>query len=140
MSTVSFTTGYDDRRNQLVNNAYIHANGRSYEARALWDTGATHTCIDDALAQRLGLVELGSVDVYTPSGRANLTIYRADIVLMGVIPMYGHKVTGSVIGMQGIDLLIGMDIISKGDFATSCKDGRTRFTFRIPSIEDADYT
>lgn len=49
------------------------------------------------------------------------------------------RVCGSEIGNEGIHVLVGMDIISLGDFATSCKDGQTAFTFRIPSLEDADY-
>ena len=40
---------------------------------------------------------------------------------------------------KAIGVLIGMDVITQGDFAVSCKDGRTQFTFRMPSIEHADY-
>ena len=46
---------------------------------------------------------------------------------------------GSKIGAQGIDVLIGMDIISKGDFAVSNYNGKTQFSFRLPSQEDVDY-
>lgn len=43
------------------------------------------------------------------------------------------------IGEQGIDVLIGMDVISKGDFAISNYNGKTQFSFRIPSQNDVDY-
>ena len=46
---------------------------------------------------------------------------------------------GSKIGAQGIDVLIGMDIISKGDFAISNYDEKTQFSFRLPSQKDVDY-
>ena len=46
---------------------------------------------------------------------------------------------GSKIGAQGIDILIGMDIISKGDFAISNYNGKTQFSFRLPSQQDVDY-
>lgn len=37
------------------------------------------------------------------------------------------------------DLLIGMDIINRGDFAVSNRDGATTFSFRIPSVESFDF-
>lgn len=37
------------------------------------------------------------------------------------------------------DVLIGMDIISRGDFAVSNRNGATSFSFRIPSVEDFDF-
>ena len=40
---------------------------------------------------------------------------------------------------DGSDILIGMDIIGEGDFAVSSFQGRTTFTFRIPSIERIDF-
>ena len=42
-------------------------------------------------------------------------------------------VLDSEIGNQGIGMLIGMDIITKGDFAVSNYNGKTMFTFRMPS-------
>ena len=51
----------------------------------------------------------------------------------------GIDVCESEIGNQGIGVLIGMDIIGKGDFAVSNYDGKTVFTFRTPSIKLTDY-
>ena len=34
------------------------------------------------------------------------------------------------------DILIGMDIIGRGDFAISNADGKTLFTFAVPPFED----
>lgn len=48
-------------------------------------------------------------------------------------------VIDSEIGSQGIDILIGMDIIKLGDFAISNYKGQTQFSFRIPSQEHVDY-
>lgn len=38
-----------------------------------------------------------------------------------------------------VDVLIGMDIITLGDFALSNFEGKTVFTFRIPSVAEIDY-
>ena len=53
--------------------------------------------------------------------------------------MTNWSVMGSKISEQGIDVLIGMDVISKGDFAISYYNGKTQFSFRIPSQNDVDY-
>lgn len=123
---VAFTTAFHKTERQLVNEAYVKGNGKTRRVRALWDTGASNTCLSNELAQDLGLVELGSIDVLTPSGPSSHARYRVDVMLMGVIPFAGLVVTGIEIGRQGLGLLIGMEIISKGDFATSCKDGKTK--------------
>ena len=37
------------------------------------------------------------------------------------------------------DVLIGMDVITSGDFAVSNHNGKTVFSFRVPSVETTDY-
>jgi hypothetical protein len=41
--------------------------------------------------------------------------------------------------MDCCEVLIGMDIMSLGDFAVSNLGGRTKFTFQMPSTHDTDY-
>ena len=36
-------------------------------------------------------------------------------------------------------MLIGMDILSCGDFALTHKDGKSKATFRVPSCESYDF-
>ena len=62
-----------------------------------------------------------------------------DIILNNEVIFTDWNVMVSKIGAQGIDILIGMDIISKGDFAISNYDGKTQFSFRLPSQQDVDY-
>ena len=40
---------------------------------------------------------------------------------------------------QGMDVLIGMDIIGAGDFVVTNRNGRTKLSFRIPSQGDTDF-
>lgn len=47
------------------------------------------------------------------------------------------KVTEGV--LSGFDLLIGMDIITTGDFSITNVGGKTIFSFRVPSIKELDY-
>jgi len=41
--------------------------------------------------------------------------------------------------LHGADLLIGMDIISMGDFSITHKDGNTKMSFCMPPCESHDY-
>ena len=38
------------------------------------------------------------------------------------------------------DVLIGMDIINLGDFAVSNHNGKTTFSFRMPSVDEIIFT
>lgn len=40
---------------------------------------------------------------------------------------------------QNVEVIIGMDIINRGDFAVSNRNGATTFSFRIPSVESFDF-
>ena len=40
---------------------------------------------------------------------------------------------------SGSDVVIGMDIISQGDFAVTNMNGKTKFSFSIPSQRDIDF-
>jgi uncharacterized protein YecA (UPF0149 family) len=43
------------------------------------------------------------------------------------------------LGVNGPDVLIGMDIICSGDFAVTNKGGKTVFSYRYPSISPIDF-
>ena len=43
------------------------------------------------------------------------------------------------IDSEDYDMVIGMDVISKGDFAITNKNEKTTFSFRIPSKEEIDF-
>ena len=42
-------------------------------------------------------------------------------------------------GIAGADILIGMDIITMGDFAITNCDGQSCWTFRMPAVEKIDF-
>ena len=104
-----------------------------------WDTGATGTCISKEVVSKLGLIPIGKVQVHTPSGIGTMSQYIIDLIMNNEVIFHNWVVMDSEIGKQGIDVLIGMDIISKGDFAISNYEGRPQFSFRIPSQEHIEY-
>lgn len=134
-----FTEKYTKIENRLLNKVVLCANGIVDQALAQWDTGATNTCISEEIAKKYNLKPVSYAQSKTPSGKLTSPIYFIDIVLNNEVVFTNWTVMGSKIGEQGIDILIGMDVISKGDFAISNYNGTTQFSFRIPSQEYVDY-
>jgi uncharacterized protein YchJ len=62
-----------------------------------------------------------------------------NIILRNNVGIPYLRVTEGIIH-GSYDVLIGMDIINKGDFAVTNKDGKTAFSFRTPSVECIDFT
>ncbi|MYC31041.1 MAG: hypothetical protein F4X65_13270 [Chloroflexi bacterium] len=117
----------------------INAPGLRWETfLALWDTGATISAISPAVADACGLLPTGLTEVFHIEGSYTAEVYQVNFTLPGGIVFSNLRVTKAEI--PGADILIGMDIISRGDFAISNQNGGTKFTFRIPSIEDIDFT
>jgi len=136
----SFTTKFDGLSLQLRNTALaVNSLKKVYSATALWDTGATRTCISNKVVKDLELMPTGKMDIHTPAGIKSVNTYLLDIILPNNVPVKDCVVCDSDIGNQGLDMLIGMDIISLGDFAVSNYNKCTVFSFRIPSKVMTDY-
>ncbi len=136
-----FTEKYSEKVNKILNSVVIINSETKFTipAKALWDTGATGTCISKELVQKLNLIPIGMQRIQTPSGSGTVNQYKIHLVLNDEVLIPDVTVVDSEIGNQGLDVLIGMDIISLGDFAISNYDKKTQFSFRIPSQEHVDY-
>ncbi|MCL2881456.1 MAG: SEC-C metal-binding domain-containing protein [Coriobacteriia bacterium] len=107
--------------------------------QGLWDTGATSSCVSNEVANDLGLIVRGSAEVQHAGGSSLLNTYIVNILLPNNVGFSGVPVMEADIHRQGFDMIIGMDIITQGDFALTNKDGHSRFSFRTPSTETIDY-
>lgn len=142
MGTIhAFTTSYNSISNKLINEATLSYNDKTYKTDlAQWDTGATHTCISKNVVSHLGLIPIGQRPIKTPSGKEIVNEYRIDVKLQNENVLLNDVfVIDSEIGDQGIDVLIGMDIISLGDFSVTNYNSKTVFSFRVPSQGCTDY-
>lgn len=140
----AFTTRFDGRSTQLYNNVYILANGHKVIVRALWDTGATMSAVSHKVVSDLHLIPIGRQVVSTPTGTKEADTYCIDAMLPNNVNVEGLIVIDSEIGSQNVGgepmgMLVGMDIISRGDFAVTNRDGKTIFTFRYPSTTSIDF-
>lgn len=126
---------YDTLKSQVT----VHYNGNSLTVTALWDTGANVSCISEDVVNGLGLIATGVVPRSTPSGHDFANTYLVDVTLPNSVQVPDLRVCDSKIGDQGIGMLIGMDIINKGDFTVSNYQGKTVFSFRMPSEGVMDF-
>ena len=139
MNVSAFTLEYPAISKRLETDVVVQYGSSEVSAKALWDTGATSTCISKDIVDSLNLIALGRQNILTPSGLSIANTYMVDIVLPNHVTVTGVKVCDSEIGSQGLGVLIGMDIINLGDFAVSNYNDRTTFSFRIPSQIKTDY-
>lgn len=79
---------------------------------ALIDTGASSTCIDESVAQQLGLPAIDVVQM-TSASHANTqqNVYPAKITLMNGIPINVPRAIGAALKSQNIIALIGRDFL-----------------------------
>lgn len=137
----AFTQEYPAKRNRLLTEIELTnpLNNSVVKGIALWDTGATSSCISDSVAGKLDLKPTGMMNIRTPSGSKEVRTFLVNIKLPNYLSVVDVPVCETDIGNQDIDVLIGMDIILLGDFSVSNFNDRTVFSFRHPSKATTDY-
>lgn len=141
--TLAFTSRYPVLSNVLKNEVFVtavrdrgHQQIKEVEALALWDTGATNTTINKRIVTELNLVPTGMQTLHTANGPCDCFTYLIDIKLPNRVKVHSLLVSGTEV--NGVDMLIGMDIIMLGDLSiTNCK--KTTFSFQMPSQSELDY-
>lgn len=106
--------------------------------QGLWDTGATNTVVSDRIIEKLELPVVSLTHVDGVNGKFETTMHMIDLWLPNFLVIQKVLVTKGILPSD-IDALIGMDVITMGDFAISNFQGRTIFSYRSPSMADTDY-
>lgn len=105
---------------------------------ALWDTGASHTAITERVINDLSLPTIGMVDQCSASGVNRTTTH---LINMGLPNGVGFAMLAvAKAKLVNIDVLIGMDVITKGDLAITNYKGQTVLSYRHPSLDRIDFT
>ena len=142
---LTFTTTYKGLSRVLINDVRI---GEAFdpqqsptqlppEFKAIWDTGATSSVITQKVIDQCGLKPTGMATVHTAQGTTTTETFLVGIFLPNKVVF--PTVAVSKGDIHDVDVLIGMDIISGGDFAVTNKDGKTVFSYRWPSMECIDF-
>lgn len=149
----SFVSSYNRISNVLQNQVHIGGafnpsrtavpiNPKDLGAKeyvAIWDTGATNTIITQRVVNELRLKQVGVTQLQTASDKGAAPVYLVAVFLPNKIFVHELMVAQATV-TSGVEVLIGMDIINHGDFAVTNLDGKTVFSFRMPSMERIDFT
>lgn len=140
----AFTYKANGRANVLISKVNVSASKELFpkstkrEYNAIWDTGATNTAISSRVVEECGLIPTGQAISNTANGQCMVNTYIIDIGLPNNVNI--KEVTATEFtAVEGADFLIGMDIMGLGDLAISNYEGKTTFTFRVPSVKCTDY-
>ena len=144
MKYLAFTCKSDRILRQLRTEVYIEDDSimtpiEDHKFIAIWDTGATSTCITKRLAGKLGIKPTGVCDNHTAGGHREAAVFLVNVLLPNHVLVPNVQVHDMEDNDDNFDVLIGMDIISLGDFCISNYDKKTVFTFRLPSKKLTDY-
>lgn len=109
--------------------------------KAIWDTGATNSVITASLAMSLGLSPITKTTVRGVHGTQEANVYFIHVTLNNKQISLNLLVTEclELSPDDSIGMLIGMDVITQGDFCISNYGGKTTMTFRVPTLEKIDY-
>ena len=88
---------------------------QSYDA--IWDTGAMSSCLAPKIADEMKLQPIGFMFIRGVGGENIMKrpVYLVDLKLSNGMIIKGVRIIGVEVG--GGDVLVGMDVISRGDFA-----------------------
>lgn len=107
------------------------------QCSAIWDTGATSTVISPAMVGRLGLhgQEIDQVTVrgVNSSSKHYAYLLRSLLLPNNVVIQNINVIESEV---HNADMLIGMDLITNGDFTISHHGKKTTFCFSMPPHEN----
>ena len=116
-------------------------NSEVIETTGIWDTGATNSVITKSISQKLGLIPISVAKVRGVHGIQEVNVYFANITLNNKNISVSTFVTEceELSEDNSVGMLIGMNIITKGDFVVTNYAGNTTMSFRVPSLQKIDF-
>lgn len=107
----------------------------SVSVMALWDTGSSKCLISESKSKIIGANFTRRVPIKTAIGESTLDagVIAVELCRDG----QSFIATAAVVpdeALNGVDFVVGMDIISFGEFHLVVKDGETAFTFIAPAV------
>lgn len=132
----TLTYNYNKRQSRIITPVKVSYGNKSFVVNALWDTGATYSCITNELAKQLNLTVFSSLEMETAGGTTIANVYVAQISLEDKINLGEMVLFSAKIISKEFDMLIGMDIILQGSFSITNIDNNTKFTFEITNLTE----
>lgn len=134
----TLTVGYGEASNRLTSDVEVRggfAGSPWCRVRdAVWDTGSMMSAIDEGLAREIGLTKVDESVVATMSGVVKASQYFVDIRLAEGMVVRSMRVNAVDLSGRpdGMRVLIGMDVISRGRLVVDSSGGATKMEFMLP--------
>lgn len=139
-------TAYSHTFDVIVNRILIdcsigipHVTNVERPMKALWDTGACCTCIATSVAHEMGLIKVNERELIGADNKPFMADVFCVRLKMGHFEIGNIEVCGIPMSGKMENMIIGMDVITKGDLSITNYEGKTVLTFREPSLEKIDY-
>jgi len=115
--------------------------GQKIETMGIWDTGATNSVITKSVALALGLSPIRTENVRGVHGVMPANVYYVNMTLNNKKITINAAVTecDELSADNSVGMLIGMNVVNKGDFAITNYHGKTTMSFRVPSVQKIDF-
>lgn len=99
---------------------------------ALWDTGATNSCIKNSIAVRYSLPVCRQLVCRGAYGKKKVNSYLVSLLLPNNDLIHEIELISCDDSIL-VDMLIGMDIITRGELIINNYNGITAYSFQIPA-------
>lgn len=112
---------------------------------AIWDTGATNSVITKKVVDDLQLKPIAVTEMRHAGGVSTSNVYLVNMILPDNVMVFNVRVTQAELIDDKIPenhqphILIGMDIITAGDFAVTNQNNKTTLSFRTPATQEIDF-
>ena len=123
----------------IITNEHIYQGDNTIPIRAMWDTGSSETVISCDLAKKLELSPIGKSNIISSGSIFKSNVYNIDLLLAEKQRFTLQVTESEQLNNSDMDVLIGMDVISLGDFAISTEGEEICFSFRYPSQGFIDF-
>lgn len=110
----------------------IGGEGSMMSVKALWDTGVTQSCISYEIVKMIEPKRISKSKIASAEKAVIEEIFSISVALSDEITFRDVAVKAMDLTEKDADMLIGMDIIARGDFEVRNLHGITQFAFRIP--------
>lgn len=145
----AFTTKSEGRIREIITDIGVslpfieddipQSDNRILRTKALWDTGATNCVVTKQTAKELNLKPISVTKVSHADGISLANVYLVNIYLPNNLVVPSVRVTECADNAGNFGVIIGMEVITMGDFAITNVETKTTVSFRIPSIKTIDY-
>ena len=131
----SFAIDYDSEIGEIIVNvsAFNQKTGTGVNLKALWDTGANCCVISETIAKKLRLPNIAEVQMKHANGIAIVNTHMLSLMLPNNI-LFKNIRAMSCKPIHSFDMIIGMNVINKGNMYIVHNKAGIRFSFRYPPI------